>query len=181
MKPRVPPQSFASQLLDHLGEIIAQRPPQQFGWEPGNPIGKIIAERIAGLPPEQQLAVLTPPEQRLAVAQLILIEILITRPEVPLIGILRRHVALELAQRWIPKREWNKICQERELTPIEALYSLAKLGRKDKAAWAKAGKPLPEASKKTALEAVADAVGKEPEALARSLRPSRRTRKKPRL
>ena len=106
--PRVLPQSFASELLDLVGEIIAERPPQEFGWEPGNPIGKIMVERIAGLPPEQQLAVLRSPEQRLAVCQLILIEILMTRQEVPLIGILRRHVALELAQRWIPRESGTR-------------------------------------------------------------------------
>ena len=75
------------------------------------------------------------------------------------------------------EREWNKICQQRELTPIEAAYFLAKRARKNKA-WPP-GKPKPEAFKKTALDAVADAVGKEPEALAKSLKRGR-ARKKPR-
>jgi hypothetical protein len=173
MKLAPPLAQITLELLDRVAVIIAERPPQEFGWEPGNPIREIFLERIAGLPPEQLLAVLNSPEQLLAVGQLILIEILITRTEVPLTGVLRRHVALELAQRWIPKREWNKISQQRELTPIEAAYFLAKWARKNKA-WPP-GKPF----KKTALDAVADAVGKEPEALAKSLQRGR-ARKKPR-
>ena len=163
--PRVPTPPITLELRDRLAKFIAERPPQQLTWMLSGPLGEIIAERIAGLPLEQ----------RTEVAQLTILEVLLTRQEVPLTGLVRRHVVLELAQRWIPKREWNKICKQRELTPIEALYFLAQRARKTKA-WPP-GKPKPEAFKKTALEAVADAVGKEPEALAQSLRRSRRARK----
>jgi hypothetical protein len=160
----VPPQPTTSELSDRLGEIIAERPPQPLTWELSGRLGEIIAERIAGLPPEQ----------RIDVAQQAIIEILITQTEVPLIGLLRRHVALELARLWILPGELKKIERQRDLKNFETLYFLAKWGRKNKA-WAKAGKPQPQS---TALDAVADAVGKSPEALVQSLKRGRRVRRK---
>jgi hypothetical protein len=158
--------------IGRLGEIIAERPPQPLTWELSGRLGEIIAERIAGLPPEQ----------RIDVAQQTVLEILMTRPEVPLIGLLRRHVALELARLWIPRGELKKIERQRELKHIESVYSLAKLGRKNKT-WAKAGLPQPQS---TSLKAVADyfrkspdkALRKSPEALAQFLKRERRARKK---
>jgi hypothetical protein len=140
----VPPQPTTSELSDRLGEIIAERPPQPLTWELSGRLGEIIAERIAGLPPEQ----------RIAVAQQTIIEILITRTEVPLTGLLRRHVALELARLWIPERELKEIYGQREVKRIEGALFLAKYGRKNKV-WAKAGLPQPQSS---ALQAVADSL-----------------------
>jgi hypothetical protein len=163
----VPPQPTTSELSDRLGEIIAERPPQPLTWELSGRLGEIIAERIAGLPPEQ----------RIAVAQQTIIEILITRTEVPLTGLLRRHVALELARLWIPKREQAKIYRQRRLELVEALIFLAKCGRKTKA-WAKAGKPQPQS---TALDAVAKASRfQSTAALKQFLKRERQAKKKPR-
>ena len=135
-------------------------------WFSGR-FGEIIAERIAGVAPEQ----------RTDIARRTIIEILITRPEVPLIGLLRRYVAMELEKVWLPKRERQKVYRQRELELIESVYSLAKFGRKNKT-WAKAGKPQPQS---TSLEAVADFFGfPSPEALAQFLKRERRARKKPR-
>jgi hypothetical protein len=162
----VPPQPTTSELLDRLGEIIAERPPQPLTWELSGPLGEIVAERTAGLPPEQ----------RNAVAQLTIIEILITRTDLPLIGLLRRHVALELAERWIPKRELKKVYRQRELKYLESTLKLANLARKTKA-WAP-GKPKP---RSTPLEiVVADSGFHSIDALAQFLKRERRARKKPR-
>jgi hypothetical protein len=129
--------------------------------------GEIIAERIAGVAPEQ----------RADIARRTIIEILMTRPEVPLIGLLRRDVAMELEKVWLPKRERQKVCRQRRLEFIESVYFLAKYGRKNKT-WAKAGKPQPQS---TSLEAVADYFGfPSPEALAQFLKRERQARKKPR-
>jgi hypothetical protein len=158
--------------IGSLGEIIAERPPQPLTSELSGRLGDIIKERTAGLPPEQ----------RIDVAQRTIIEILLTtpcstppRPEVPLTGLLRRHVGLELARLWIDPKELKEIYRQRQLTHIETLYFLAQQSRKTRA-WARAGKPQPQS---TALEAVADYVGKEPETLRQSLKRGRRARKKP--
>jgi hypothetical protein len=181
---RYPPRPL-TELRDRLAEIIAERPPQGLTWKLSGDLGKIIGVRIAGVPPKQ----------RIEVAQLTIIEILMTGTDVELIGLVRRHVALELARLWT-KRGWAKIERQRELMYIETLYSLAKLGRKNKA-WVKAGKPLPKGFKGSALEqaakrselekgwnrpaldVVAEFVGKEPESLKKSLQRGRRARKKP--
>jgi hypothetical protein len=139
--------------IDRLGRAIAERPPQPITAELSGELGKIVAERIAGVAPEQ----------RKDVAQRTIIEILLTtpsatppRPEVPLTGLLRRHVAQELARLWIPKREQARIYRQRRLKFVENLIFIAKWGRKTKA-WARAGKPRPKDFERSALETVAKA------------------------
>ena len=115
---RIPPLApITLELRKRLGEIIAERPPQEIASKASGRLGEIIEERIAGLPPEQ----------RIEVAQLTILEILLTtpsalatppRPEVPLTGLLRRHVALELARLWT-RSGWAKIERQRELMHIE--------------------------------------------------------------
>jgi hypothetical protein len=129
-------------------------------------LGKIIEVRTAGLPPQQ----------REDVARRTIIEILATRPEVPLTGMLRRHVALELERLWIPQKERNKINRQRALQHTESLIQLAKVSRKNKL-WLKAGKPPPQL---TTIEAVANATGKEPDALKQWLKRERAVTEKPR-
>jgi hypothetical protein len=168
---RIPPPPLVWELLDRLGEIIAERPPQplagaiDFGGGNG-PLGEIIAERIAGIPSDY----------RLAVAQLTILEILITRTDVPLTGLVRRHVALKLAEEWLPPWALKEIYRQRELTIVESTLELAKLARKTKA-WAP-GKPKP---KKTPLEiVVADRGFQSVDALKQFLKRERPARKKPR-
>jgi len=128
---------------------------------------EIIAVRTAGLPPKQ----------RIDVAQRTIIEILMTRPEVPLTGVPRRHVATELERLWISKRELAKIHRQRQLQQIENLLFLAKHSRKNKV-WSKAGLAQP---RSTAIEAVARQYGGAPDALKQFLKRERRlAKKKPR-
>jgi hypothetical protein len=128
-------------------------------------LGEIIAERTAGLPPEQ----------RNDIAQRTIIEVLITQPEVPLSGMLRRHVALELERLWLPKGEQTKIYRQRWLQPIESVIFLAKRTRKNKG-WLKVGAPKPQS---TSLEAVADLFGfQSVAALKQFLKRERRAMKK---
>ena len=68
---RIPPLApITLELRKRLGEIIAERPPQEIASEASGRLGEIIEERIAGLPPEQ----------RIEVAQLTILEILLTTP-----------------------------------------------------------------------------------------------------
>jgi hypothetical protein len=133
-------------------------------------LGEIIEECTAGLARGGP--------QYFDVAHRTIIEVLLTQPEVPLIGLLRHYVAWALEAQWIPKSELKKTYKQRQLEFIETLYSLAQLTRKTKP-WAKAGKPKPKGFEKTSLDAVADALGKSPEALVQSIRRGRRPRKKP--
>jgi hypothetical protein len=127
-------------------------------------LGEIIEERTAGLPLEQYIVVF----------QRTIIEVLLTRPEVPLIGPLRLLVACALEQHWIPERELKKIYRQRRLEYLESWLNAAKWSRKTKA-WAKAGKPKPPS---TALEAVADFFGfQSVAALKQFMRRERRARK----
>jgi hypothetical protein len=161
------PAAFRTGSLRRLARIIAERPPQPLTSKLSGDLGKIVAERIAGVAPGQ----------RVEVAQWTILEILLSRPEVPLTGLLRRHVALELARLWIPKREQAKIYRQRRLELVEALIFLAKCGRKTKA-WAKAGKPQPQS---TALDAVAKASRfQSTAALKQFLKRERQAKKKPR-
>jgi hypothetical protein len=162
--PRVPPQPITD-LLERLAEIIAERPPQPLTAELSGRLGEIIAERTASVAPEQ----------RIHVAQLTIIESLLTTPyadvvnrgagardEVPLTGLLRRHVALELARLWIPdlarlgipEKAFKEILRQRELKHIEDALKLAKWSRETRA-WEKADKPRPQSG---ALAAVRDSL-----------------------
>jgi hypothetical protein len=128
-------------------------------------VEEIIAARTAALPPER----------REKVAQRTIIEILMTRPDVPLTGFPRRHVAQELERLWIPKRELAKISRQRLLRHIENANFLAKWTRKNKA-WEKVGAPKPQT---TALEAVAQTEGfQSVDALKQFLKRERRAKKK---
>jgi len=129
-------------------------------------LGEIIAERIADVAPKQ----------RPDIARRTIIEILMTRQDVPLTGLVRRHVAGELERLWIPKRELAKINRQRRLIFIESTILLAKSMRKNKG-WTKVGKPKP---KLTALEATAEYFETSPEALQQFIKRERRVKKKPR-
>jgi hypothetical protein len=146
--PRDVPPPLVEELLERLAEIIAERPPQPLTSELSGRLGEIVAERVAGLPPKQ----------RVNVAQLTIIEILLTTPhadvigggaaaraEVPLTGLLRRHVALELARLWIPKKDLNKIYKRRDAKLMDSVLELANWSRETKA-WEKTGDPPPESS-----------------------------------
>ena len=164
--PVVPPRPLRAPRS--LGEIIAECPPQGLTWELSGRLGEIIAERIAGLPFEQ----------RIDVAQQAIIEILITQTEVELTGLVRRHVALELARLWIPEKGAEedlpatsaKICGE-YTQASQSWRGRPRLGRK-------AGKPKPQKTRSEIV--VADCGIHSVDALAQFLKRERRARKKPR-
>jgi hypothetical protein len=113
-------------------------------------LGKIIAERTAGLAPGGP--------KYFDVVHRTIIEVLLTRREVPLTGSLRLYAGYALEQLWIPKGELNRIYRLRRLDNIEQTVRAAKLTKKTKP-WAKAGKPKPEVFKKPVLAAAADNFG----------------------
>jgi hypothetical protein len=175
---RVPTPPITLQLRDRVAEIIAERPSQQLTWELSGELGKIIAERIADLPLEQ----------RTEVAQLTILETLIIRTDVELIGLVRRHVALELARLWT-KKEWAEIERQREQYYLESMFRLAKLGRKTKVG-TKVGAPKP--ARPSALAILKNVVQgqiisgralrfQSTDALKQFLKRGRRAKKKPRL
>jgi hypothetical protein len=138
-------------------------------WELSGRLGEIIAERTAGLPPEQQIDV----------ARRTIIDVLMTQPEVPLIGLLRRHVALALERLWLSPGELRKIQRQRELELIEAVGFLAKWTRKNRP-WLKVGKKKPKEFDRTPLEAVVKASGfQSVDALKQFLKRERAAKKKP--
>ena len=153
-------------------------PPPLQPWELSGRLGEIIAERIAGVAPELHLYI----------ARLTVIDVLLNQREVPLVGLLRRYVANELARLWLPKRDLNEIHRQREQQYLESTLLLAKLGRKDKAG-AKAGTPKPQSSAlavvKKAVEVKTRFGGRvfrfqSTDALKQFLKRGRRARKKPR-
>jgi hypothetical protein len=95
------------------------------------PLGKIIKERTAGLAPGGP--------KYFDVVHRTIIEVLLTRREVPLTGSLRLYAASALEQQWLSKSELNRIYRLRKLDNIEQWLPLDKWSRKIKAG-AKAGK-----------------------------------------
>jgi hypothetical protein len=129
--------------------------------------GEIIEERIAGVAPDQERDI----------TRRTVIEVLLTRPDVPLTGPLRLQVACALEQLWIPPRELQKIYLQRRLEHYEEWLSAAKWTRKTKP-WAKAGKPKPKGLNQPPLDVVADFFGfRTPNALAQFLKRERGARK----
>jgi hypothetical protein len=109
---------------------------------------EIIRERIARLPPEQVT------EEPLR----IIIEVLMTQPDVPLTGMARLFVALEL-ERLLPKKERAKRERQRLRRSIEDRLVTAKWARKN--LWPKRGpkgEPQP-----TAIEAVRQVIFRDPD------------------
>jgi hypothetical protein len=82
-------------------------------------LDEIIRERTAGLPPEQEIDVV----------RRTILEVLTTKPEVPLTNHTRLSVALELERLWLPKKERAKIERQRLLRSAERALEIAKLGR----------------------------------------------------
>jgi hypothetical protein len=87
---------------------------------PSRSLDEIIRERTAGLPPERKIDV----------ARQTILEILMTRPDVPLTDHERLYVALELERLWIPKRELAKIERQRLLRSTERALEVAKRAKK---------------------------------------------------
>jgi hypothetical protein len=152
-------------------------PPQPLTWELSGRLGEIIAERIAGLPFEQ----------RTEVAQRTVIEVLLHQRDVPLVGLLRRYVALELERRWLPPEELKETHRQREQQYLESIFSLTKWTKKTKAG-EKVGEPKPRSSPlatlKKAVEGQIRFGGRtfrfqSTDALKQFLKRGRRARKKP--
>jgi hypothetical protein len=112
---------------------------------------EIIRERIAGLPPEQITE---------DVLRNIIIEVLMTQPDVPLTGMARFFVALQL-ERLLPKKEQAERGRQRLLRSIEDRLVTAKWARKN--LWPKRGpkgEPQP-----TAIKAVHEFIFRNPDDL----------------
>jgi hypothetical protein len=80
----------------------------------------IIRERTAGLPPEQEADV----------RRRTIIEVLMTQPDVPLTGMTRLFVALELERLWLPKKESAKIERQRVRRSAERALEVVKRAKK---------------------------------------------------
>jgi hypothetical protein len=130
---------------------------------------EIIRERIAGLPPEDVLR--------------IIIEVLVTQPDLPLTGMARFFVALQL-ERLLPKKEQAERERQRLLRSIEDGLVTAKWVRKNLWPRGPKGEPQP-----TAIEVVRQVIFRDPddphsefptiEALEQFLKRERDAKKKP--
>jgi hypothetical protein len=133
---------------------------------------EIIRERIAGLPPEQITE---------DVLRDTIIEVLMTQPDVPLTGMARFFVALQL-ERLLPKKEQAERERQRLLRSIEDRLVTARWARKN--LWPKRG-PKGE----LAIESVRKVIFRDPhdphsefptiEALEQFLKRGRAAKKKP--
>jgi hypothetical protein len=70
------------------------------------------------------------PEQEIDVVRRTILDVLMTQPDVPLTGMVRRYVALELERLWLPKKELAKIERQRLLRSAERALEVAKRAKK---------------------------------------------------
>jgi hypothetical protein len=83
-------------------------------------LDEIIRERTAGLPPEQEIDVV----------RRTILEVLMTKPDVPLTNYARLYVVLELERLWLSKKERAKIERQRLLRSAERALEIDKLAKK---------------------------------------------------